>query len=118
MGDGPYYLVDAMGNEIKKLEDEWIPYVSLSDNRDHFDIVCDRFLETGGIVYDIKKDKIWDCLKVKKAGDSYLGYGKKTNRNLEIINLDTEKKLTGNVRNVYEKDDIAVILCSDGSDYL
>lgn len=117
MGDGPYYLVDAMGNEIKKLEDEWIPYVSLSDNRDHFDIVCDRFLETGGIVYDIKKDKIWDCLKVKKAGDSYLGYGKKTNRNLEIINLDTEKKLTGNVRNVYEKDDIAVILCSDGSDY-
>ena len=56
MGDGPYYLVDAMGNEIKKLEDEWITYVSLSDNRDHFDIVCDRFLETGGIVYDIKKD--------------------------------------------------------------
>ena len=41
---------------------------------ENFDIAYDRFLVTGRIVYDIEKDKIWDCLEVKKVGDSYLGY--------------------------------------------
>lgn len=60
---GSYYLVDAMGNRIKKLEDEWISMISTSDNRENFDIAYDRFLVTGRIVYDIEKDTIWDCLE-------------------------------------------------------
>lgn len=115
---GSYYLIDAMGNRIKKLEDEWISKISVSDNRGNFDIAYNRFLVTGKIVYDIEKDKIWDCLEVKKAGDSYLGYGRKTGRNLEIINLDTGKKVSGGkVVNVCEKEDTTDVLCSDGSDY-
>ncbi len=115
---GSYYLVDAMGNRIKKLEDEWISMISTSDNRENFDIAYDRFLVTGRIVYDIEKDTIWDCLEVKKVGDSYLGYGRKTGSNLEIVNLDTGKKVSGKkVENVYEKEDTTVALCNDGFHY-